>query len=100
MIKEKTQIDDGIGLPDMHLSICLVAAWIIIFLVISKGVKSSGKAAYFLAIFPYVVLIALLVRSVTLDGAMDGIIYFFKPKWSELLNPKVTKTTLNYFQIW
>lgn len=90
MIKEKSQIDDGIGLPDTNLSICLLAAWIIIFLVISKGVKSSGKAAYFLALFPYVILIALLVRSVTLEGAKDGIIFFFKPKWSELLNPKVS----------
>lgn len=90
MIKEKSQINDGIGVPDLQLSICLVAAWIVTFLVICKGVKSSGKAAYFLAIFPYVVLIALLVRSVTLEGAIDGIIFFLKPKWSELLNPKVT----------
>lgn len=53
------------------------------------GIKSSGKAAYFLGVFPYVVLIILLVRAVTLPGALQGIIYFFKPQWQELLNPLV-----------
>lgn len=55
-----------------------------------KGIKSSGKAAYFLGVFPYVVLIVLLIRAVTLPGALDGIIYFFKPQWKELLNPLVS----------
>lgn len=77
-------------MPDLNLTICLLISWIIIFLVICKGVKSSGKASYFLALFPYVVLIALLIRSVTLDGAVDGILFFLKPNWNELLNLKVT----------
>lgn len=31
----------------------------------------------------------LLVRAVTLPGASDGIIYFLKPQWDQILNPKV-----------
>uniref|UniRef100_A0A1A9WAV7 Transporter n=1 Tax=Glossina brevipalpis TaxID=37001 RepID=A0A1A9WAV7_9MUSC len=91
VVKEKNQIDDGLGLPDLNLTICLFVSWFIIFLVIRRGVKSSGKAAYFLAIFPYMVLIALLIRSVTLEGAKDGILFFLEPNWSELLNLKVWK---------
>lgn len=72
------------------MTITLFVSWIVIFFVIRKGVKSSGKAAYFLALFPYMVLIALLVRSVTLEGALDGIIFFLNPQWGELLNLKVT----------
>lgn len=49
---------------------------------------------YLLALFPYAVLIALLIRGVTLDGAMDGIYYFIKPQWGELLGAKVGFTTL------
>lgn len=77
------------GYPSWRLTLCLLGTWVIVFLIIVRGVKSSGKASYFLAMFPYVVLLTLLVRSVTLEGASKGIIYFLKPQWNELLNPKV-----------
>lgn len=91
MIKEKLNITDGIGSPDWKLTLALLVAWVVIFLVIMRGVKSSGKAAYFLALFPYVVLFVLLIRAVTLEGAKDGIIFFLEPQWGELLNPTVWK---------
>ncbi|KAH8386429.1 hypothetical protein KR093_000419, partial [Drosophila rubida] len=91
VIKEKVDISEGIGTPDWKLTIALFVSWVVIFLVIMRGVKSSGKAAYFLALFPYVVLFALLGRAVTLEGAVDGIIFFLKPQWGELLNPTVWK---------
>ncbi|KAH8276671.1 hypothetical protein KR044_007636, partial [Drosophila immigrans] len=91
VIKEKSDISEGIGIPDWKLTIALFISWVVIFLVIMRGVKSSGKAAYFLALFPYVVLFALLGRAVTLEGAVDGIIFFLKPQWGELLNPTVWK---------
>ncbi|KAI9589591.1 hypothetical protein GQX74_007759 [Glossina fuscipes] len=83
VIHEYDDISEGIGLPDWRLTLALFISWLTTFLVIVKGVKTAGKAAYFLAIFPYVILITLLVRAVTLDGAIDGIIYFLKPNWSE-----------------
>lgn len=89
VLNEPESIEDGIGDPDWRLTICLFVAWLTVFLVIARGVKGSGKAAYFLAIFPYVVMIALLIRGVTLPGAGQGILYFFEPQWEELLNPKV-----------
>lgn len=52
-----------LGLPLWDLTLCLLASWAIIFIIVAKSVKSSGKAAYFLALFPYVVLFILLIRS-------------------------------------
>lgn len=49
-----------------------------------------GKVSYFLAIFPYVVMIALLIRAATLEGAGKGILFFIEPQWGELLNPKAS----------
>ncbi|XP_016991490.1 sodium-dependent nutrient amino acid transporter 1 isoform X1 [Drosophila rhopaloa] len=89
ILHEVPNIDNGVGLPNWQLVACLAVAWLIIGGVLIRGIKSSGKAAYFLGVFPYVVLLILLLRAVTLPGAIDGIIYFFKPQWSELLNPLV-----------
>ncbi|XP_033153884.1 sodium-dependent nutrient amino acid transporter 1 isoform X1 [Drosophila mauritiana] len=89
ILHEVPNIDTGLGLPNWQLVACLAVAWLVIGGVLIRGIKSSGKAAYFLGVFPYVVLLILLLRAVTLPGAIDGIIYFFKPQWRELLNPLV-----------
>lgn len=68
---------------------CLIFAWICIGGILIKGVKSSGKASYFLAAFPYIVMIILLIRSATLEGAIDGMIYFIKPQWNKIFEAKV-----------
>lgn len=68
-----------------------------VFLIIVRGVKSSGKASYFLALFPYVVIIILLVHACTLEGSVDGILFFLKPQWGELLNAKVSFYHLERF---
>ncbi|KAL0278659.1 UNVERIFIED_CONTAM: hypothetical protein PYX00_000414 [Menopon gallinae] len=86
---EVETIDHGIGIPDWKLAGCLLLSWITLFFLVIDGVKSTGRASYFLAIFPYVVLLCLMIRGCTLPGAVNGIIVFFKPVWSELLNPKV-----------
>ena len=89
VIKQKDNIIDGIGWPDWQLTIFLLLAWLAVYIVIAKGVKSSGKFSYFLAIFPYVVMIILLIRAVTLDGAIDGIKFFIYPDFKKLIEPKV-----------
>lgn len=73
----------------MRLTLCLGFAWVCVLLLMIRGVRSSGKASYFLALFPYLIMGILLVRAVTLPGAGDGIIYFLKPQWDQILNPKV-----------
>ncbi|XP_053661681.1 sodium-dependent proline transporter [Anopheles marshallii] len=71
------------------LLVCDVIAWIVIFCCIAKGVQSVGKVVYFTATFPFVILAVLLVRGVTLPGAMEGIKFYIMPQWSQLLNLRV-----------
>ncbi|XP_071869904.1 sodium-dependent nutrient amino acid transporter 1 [Bombus fervidus] len=89
VLQEKDSIDDGVGLPDWKLTLCLLFSWLCVILITFQGVKSSGKASYFLAIFPYIILLSLLIRAVTLEGAGTGILFFLTPKWSKLLEPNV-----------
>ncbi|KRT86582.1 neurotransmitter transporter, partial [Oryctes borbonicus] len=89
VLREITDISDGIGSPEWRLTLCLLASWIITFFVSFRGVSSSGKASYFLALFPYVIMIALLIRAVTLEGAAEGILFFIRPQWNKLLEANV-----------
>ncbi|KAL7840430.1 hypothetical protein AOLI_G00257530 [Acnodon oligacanthus] len=82
-----SSIDENGGVH-MGQALCLLLAWLIVYLFIVKGVKSTGKVVYFTATFPYVVLIIYLIRGVTLHGALNGVKYMFTPKMEQLANPQ------------
>ncbi|XP_036939665.1 sodium- and chloride-dependent GABA transporter 2-like [Acanthopagrus latus] len=68
---------------------CLLLSWVICYFCVWKGVKSSGKVVYFTATFPYVMIFALLIRGVTLPGAIDGIRFYLSPDPTRLADPQV-----------
>ena len=49
----------------------------------------DAQVALFTAIFPYLVLLVLLGRGVTLPGARLGLQYYLTPSWSKLASPTV-----------
>ncbi|XP_049589058.1 sodium- and chloride-dependent neutral and basic amino acid transporter B(0+)-like [Syngnathus scovelli] len=63
-----------------HLALCLLLSSILVAAVLIKGIKSSGKVMYFTSLFPYVALVILLIRGVTLEGARDGIDFYIGAK--------------------
>uniref|UniRef100_A0A1A8B906 Transporter n=1 Tax=Nothobranchius kadleci TaxID=1051664 RepID=A0A1A8B906_NOTKA len=72
-----------------ELVLCLLLSWVICYFCVWKGVKSAGKVVYFTATFPYVMLAVLLVRGITLPGAMDGIKFYLYPDPARLADPQV-----------
>ena len=44
---------------------------------------------YFTATFPYVLLFVLMIRAVTLDGAIDGIKFYVSPNFTRLQDGQV-----------
>ena len=87
-------LDISQGIHDLgsirwELALCLLLAWTIVYCALWKGIKSFGKLVYFTALFPYCILIILLVRAATLPGYMDGITFYLTPKWEKLLEINV-----------
>ncbi|XP_077361471.1 sodium- and chloride-dependent GABA transporter 2-like isoform X2 [Festucalex cinctus] len=80
---------EEVGSLRWELVLCLILAWVVCYFCIWKGIKSTGKAAYFTATFPYAMLLILLIRGLTLPGAIDGIIYYIYPDVSRLSDPQV-----------
>ncbi|XP_037534851.1 sodium- and chloride-dependent neutral and basic amino acid transporter B(0+) [Nematolebias whitei] len=67
---------DETGPVVWHLALCLLLSSMIVAAALIRGIKSSGKVVYFTATFPYLVILILLVRGVTLEGAKDGIEFY------------------------
>lgn len=92
-------MSDGIqnlGSLQWQLTLCLLVCWIIVFLVLVKGVQilgifksffmlknnflmlqnSPGKVSYFTATFPYLMMTILVVQGALLDGSGKGVSYY------------------------
>ncbi|XP_065350626.1 sodium- and chloride-dependent GABA transporter 2-like [Cloeon dipterum] len=80
---------EQVGGLQWELVASLFVAWVLVYFCVWKGIKSSGKVVYFTATFPYVMLTALLIRGVTLDGALEGIIFYLKPDFNKLTEAQV-----------
>jgi len=81
-------IDNPVSIKYWTL-LCLILSWVIVYLILMKGIASSGKVVYFTAMFPYVVLTIFFFRGMTLKGAVAGISHMFTPKMEMLLKPTV-----------
>ena len=56
------------------------------FLLLNRKSIMNLQIIWFTALFPYFVMFILLIRAITLDGAMDGLWYYVKIDWPKLYN--------------
>ncbi|XP_017263665.1 sodium- and chloride-dependent GABA transporter 2-like isoform X2 [Kryptolebias marmoratus] len=71
------------------LSLCLLLSWVICYFCVWKGVRSTGKASYFTATSPLILLVLLFLRGITLPGALHGVKYYLYPNPARLSDPQV-----------
>lgn len=75
--------------------LALIVSWLLVYLCIYKGIESSGKIVYITAPLPYILLVVLLIRGMTLEGAFDGWYYLFVPDFSKVFRLKVWRDAVN-----
>ncbi|CAB1430241.1 unnamed protein product [Pleuronectes platessa] len=79
--------DELLGKVHLDLALCLLLAWVICYFCTWKGIKSIGKVVYFTATVPYLLLLILFFRAVTLPGARQGLFYYLYPDIRILADP-------------
>jgi len=92
-------VDDFLGLTSspfafdgfrIKILLSILAIWIITYLVLTRGIKRGIELANkALMPFLFLIIITLLIRSVTLPGAADGLNMLFKPDFSKIWDHKV-----------
>ncbi|MBN1360663.1 MAG: sodium-dependent transporter [Sedimentisphaerales bacterium] len=78
-----------IGWPVPSLVVGMALTWLAIYLILRKGVRSVSKVVMITVPLPMVLLAILLVRGLTLPGAMDGIRYYLTPDFGKLGDPEI-----------
>lgn len=72
-----------------HIVLALTVAWILTFFCVFHGIGSIGWAVYLTTTVPYLMLIILLFRGLSLEGASEGVQYFLKPDLTKIWKSEV-----------
>ena len=80
---------EGVELGGIRWNIVcpLVITWLGMYFCIFRGVKLVGRIVWLTVPLPWLMLLILTVRGLTLEGAMQGLAYYLDPVWSELAKP-------------
>ncbi len=65
----------------------LFLTWVAMYFCIFRGVRLVGKIVWLTVPLPWLMLLILAVRGLTLEGSMQGLAYYLDPVWSELAKP-------------
>lgn len=69
--------------------VCLLLAWIFIFVCIRNGAQSVSKVVKFTVFAPVVCLVIMAVKGITMSGAFEGLKQLFVPDFSKLSDPNL-----------
>jgi len=70
------------------IALSLLIVWVLMYLCIFRGVKAVSKVVLLTVPLPWIMLLILTLRGLTLPGAAIGLKYYLEPSWAELAKPE------------
>lgn len=89
LVLKRSNGPEQLGAPVWYLVIGMALTWASIYLILRKGVRNVSKVVMITVPLPLFLLVILLIRGLTLPGAIDGIRYYLTPDFSKLSNPSI-----------
>lgn len=74
-----------LGAPVLRTVVAMLISWFLIYICLCRGVKWVSKVVLITVPLPWIMLLVLTVRGLTLDGAMRGLEFYLEPTWGVLL---------------
>ncbi len=70
-----------------EILLMLILAWVAMYFCIFRGVNLVGKIVWLTVPLPWIMLLILAVRGLTLEGCMKGLAFYLDPDWTQLAKP-------------
>jgi NSS family neurotransmitter:Na+ symporter len=96
--QEVLKISEGIGQIggiNWPIFLALIVVWILIYFSVWQGTKSLGKILYYTVPLPFVLLVILFIRAITLEGFLQGWELYLNPVWSAMGDPEVWRAAFS-----
>ncbi|HNX26311.1 MAG TPA: sodium-dependent transporter, partial [Phycisphaerae bacterium] len=78
----------ALGKMQLHVVVALFITWLAMYLCIFRGVKLVSKIVLWTVPLPWLMLLILTIRGLTLPGATQGMEYYLEPNFSQLADPQ------------
>lgn len=92
-LPEQVALDDGLGPVQWKLALALLSVWLIVLFALAFGKRVLAKVTWVTVVSPVIMLAVLLIQSLTLEGAGNGISFYIgKFDYGKLLDVELWAT--------
>jgi neurotransmitter:Na+ symporter, NSS family len=81
-----TSAPNEIGGLNVFTVVCLLCIWLITYFVLSRGIKTLSKVLLITVPIPFILVVVLAIRSISMPGGVEGLEYFLKPNLSKIVS--------------
>ena len=90
-----TNTPNELGKANIFTMLSLLILWALVYVIICKGTNRISKVLLVTVPVPFVMLVILSVRAMTLDGGVDGISFLLSPDIGKITDISVWKEAMS-----